>query len=43
MQYDYKKELVNNIRSEYSNLAQKGFKDRHEWVEKVIHLELCKK
>ena len=36
-------ETVNHIISECSNLAQKEYKSRHNWVGKVIHLELCKK
>ena len=30
-------------RSECSKLAQKQYKTKHNWVDKVIHLELCKK
>ena len=29
--------------SKCSNLVQKDFKSRHDWVGKVIHGELCKK
>ena len=29
--------------SEYSKLAQKEYKTRHDWVGKVIHWEMCKK
>ena len=34
---------VNHIISEYSKLARKGFKSRHDWVGEVIHMELCKR
>ena len=34
-------ETINHILSECSKLAQK--ETRHDWVGKVIHLELCKK
>ena len=34
---------VNHIKSERTKLAQKEYKTRHEWVGKVIHLEMCKK
>ena len=36
-------ETINHIISEYSKLAQKEYKNRHDWVGKVIHLEICKK
>ena len=36
-------ETINHIISECSKLAQKEYKTRHDWVGKVIHLELCKK
>ena len=36
-------ETINHMVSEYSKLAQKEYKSRHDWVGKVIHLELCKK
>ena len=36
-------ETINHIISEYSKLAQKGYKTRHNWVDKVIHWEMCKK
>ena len=36
-------ETINHIISEYSKLAQKEYKTRHDWVGKVIHLEMCKK
>ena len=35
--------MVNHIKRECSKLAQKKYKNRHEWVEKVIHWELCKR
>ena len=38
-----KNETINHIISEYSRLAQKECKTKHDWVEKVIHWELCKK
>ena len=36
-------ETINHIVSECSNLAQKEYKTRHDWVGKVIHWEMCKK
>ena len=36
-------ETINHIINEWSKLAQKGYKTRHDWVVKVIHWELCKK
>ena len=36
-------ETINHIISEYSNLAQKEYQTKHDWVGKVIHLKLCKK
>ena len=36
-------ETINHIISEYSKLAQKEYKTKHDWVGKVIHRELCKK
>ena len=35
-------ETINHIISECSKLAQKEYKARHDWVGKVIHLEMCK-
>ena len=35
--------MLNNIINECCELAQKEYKTRHDWVEKVIHRELCKK
>ena len=35
-------EMINHIR-EWSNLTQKEYKTRHDWVWKVIYWELCKK
>ena len=35
-------ETINHIRG-CSKLAQKDYKIRHDWVDKVIHWELCKK
>ena len=34
---------VNHVISECMKLSQKGFKNRHDWVGKVINEELCKK
>ena len=34
---------TNHIGSEFSKLAQKENKTRHDWVGKVIHCEMCKK
>ena len=36
-------QTINNLKSECSKLVQRKYKTRHEWVGKVIHLELCKK
>ena len=36
-------ETINCIISECSKLAQKEYKTKHDWVGKVIHLELCRK
>ena len=36
-------EMINYIISKCSKLAQKEYKARCDWVEKVIHWELCKK
>ena len=36
-------ETIKHIISEYSKLAQKEYKTRHDWVGQVIHWELCKK
>ena len=36
-------ETINHVISEYSKLAQREYKARHEWVGKVIHWEMCKK
>ena len=35
--------MVNDIISECSKLAQKEYKTKHDWVEKVINWELCKR
>ena len=40
--YGERDEMINHI-SECSKLVQKEYKTRHDWVEKVIHWELCKK
>ena len=34
---------INHIIRQCSKLAQKGYKNIHDWVGKVIHWELCKK
>ena len=36
-------ETINQQKSECSNLVQKEYKTRYDWVGKVIHRELCKK
>ena len=36
-------ETINHIISECHKLAQKEYKDRHDWLGKVIHWEICKK
>ena len=36
-------ETINRVISKCSKLALKEYKTRHDWVGKVIHLELCKK
>ena len=36
-------ETIHHIISEYSKLAQKEYKARHDWVGKVNHWEMCKK
>ena len=36
-------ETINHIISECSKLAQKEYKPRHDWVDKVIHREMCRK
>ena len=36
-------ETINHMISEYSKLAQKEYKVRHDWVGKVNHWEMCKK
>ena len=36
-------ETINHIIREYSKLAQKEFKIRHDCVGKMTHLEICKK
>ena len=38
-----KHETINHIINEWSKLAQKEYKTRHDWVGKVIHWEMCKK
>ena len=38
-----KDETINHIISECSKLAQKEYKTRHDWVNKVIYWEMCKK
>ena len=41
--YRDRDETTNHIMSDYSKLAQKEYKTRHDWVGKVIHWEMCKK
>ena len=36
-------ETIHHIISECSKLAQKLYKARHDWVDKMIHWEMCKK
>ena len=36
-------ETNNHVIYEYSKLAQKEYKTRHDWMGKVIHWEMCKK
>ena len=36
-------ETVNVVISKQSKLAQNEYKARYDWVEKVIHWELCKR
>ena len=36
-------ETINHKISEYSKLAQREYKVRHDWVGKGIHWEICKK
>ena len=38
-----KDETINPIMSEYTKLTHQENKTRHDWVEKVIHKESCKK
>ena len=38
-----KDETINHIISERCKLARKKYKTRHDWVGKVIHLEMFKK
>ncbi len=40
---DDRDETIYHIISKCGKLAQKEYKNRHEWVVKVIHWELCKK
>ena len=36
-------ETINHIISECSQLSQKEYKARHDWVGKVVHWEMCRK
>ena len=36
-------EMINHIISECRKLAHKVYKARHDWVGKVVHLEMCRK
>ena len=38
-----REETINHIIREYSKFAQKEYMTRHNWVGKMIHLEMCKK
>ena len=38
-----REEIINHLISEYSKLAEKEYKTRHDWVGKAIYWELCKK
>ena len=40
---DDRDETINHIISECSKLSQKEYKTGHDWVEKMIHWEMCKK
>ena len=35
-------ETISHIINECSKLAQKEYKERHDWVRKVIHWEMCR-
>ena len=37
-----KDEMIKHIVSNCSKLARKEYKSRHDWMGKVIHLDLCK-
>ena len=41
--YGDRDETINHIIMEFSKLAQKEYKARHDWVGKVIHEERCRK
>ena len=41
--YGDRDETISHIICEWSKLAQKEYKTRHDWVNKVIHWEMCKK
>ena len=41
--YGDRDKTINHITSKCSKLAQKKYKTRDDWVEKVIHWELCKR
>ena len=36
-----KDEVINHLIRECRKLSQKEYKTRHDWVEKLIHWELC--
>ena len=36
-------ETVNHMISKHSKLAKKEYKNKHDWVGKEIHWELCKR
>ena len=41
--YEDEDEMINHIISECSKLVQKENETKHNWMEKVIHWELCKR
>ena len=38
-----REEMINHIISNCSKLPQKEYKERHDWVGKVVHWEMCRK
>ena len=41
--YGERDKTINHIVSECSKQSQKKYKTKHDWVGKLIHLELCKR